>query len=175
MEAKELLSEGYGSALALMAEVLKGLSREDLDWQPKSDCNSIGWLAWHAAREQDATMAYMTREDQLWIKEGWHDKFGRPADPRDYGTGHTLEQMASFRSPDVETILNYYKAVVERTQKYILSLTAADLDQATKMKFMQPPPSVGSWLRMIMDDCIQHSGQTGYVRGLRQGIGWYKH
>jgi hypothetical protein len=175
MEAKNLLSDGYRSALAVIEGVVKGLSREDLDWQPRPDSNSIGWLAWHMAREQDAAIALLLREEQLWTRDGWHDKFGRPADPKDYGTGNTPEQLAAFRSPDADTLLSYYRAVLKRSQEYILSLAAADLDQVTKFKWMQPPPTVGSWLMMIMDDCVQHAGQAGYIRGLRQGMGWQKY
>ena len=175
MEAKDLLSRGYVSAFKTVEGVLKGLSREDLDWQPRPDSNSVGWLAWHMAREQDAAIALLLREEQLWTKDHWNDKFGRPADPKDYGTGHTPEQLASFHSPEADTLVDYYRAVVGRTKAHILSLSAADLDEVTKFKWMQPPPTVGSWLTMIMDDCIQHAGQAGYVRGLRQGIGWYEH
>jgi len=175
MEAKDLLSDGYGHALETVEVVIKGLSLEDLNWQPRPDSNSIGWLVWHMAREQDASISLLMRQEQLWIRDVRHKEFGRPADPKDYGTGQTPEQLASFRSPDGETILKYYRAVIELSQKYILSLTAADLDQVTKFKWMQPPPTVGSWLMKIMDDCIQHAGQAGYVRGLRQGMGWQKY
>lgn len=175
MEAKDLLSDGYGHALKAMEEVLNGLTCEDLDWQPRPDSNSIGWLAWHMAREQDAAIALLLREEQLWTRDGWHVKFDRPADPKDYGTGQTPEQLASFRSPGADTLLDYYRAVTKKTQEHIVFLTAADLDQVTKMKWMQPIPTVGSWLLMIMDDCIQHAGQAGYVRGLRHGIGWQSH
>jgi hypothetical protein len=175
LEANDVLSGAYGHALTEVAEVLKGLSREDLDWQPHPDSNSIGWLVWHMAREQDAVISFLTLQKQIWISEGWHDKFNRPADPKDYGTGQTQEQVASFRSPDVDILLEYYAAVVKRSQEYIVSLTETDLDQIPKIKLMEPPPTVGSWLAKIMDDCMQHAGQAGYVRGLWQGLGWQKY
>jgi hypothetical protein len=175
MEAKDLLAEGYGRALASLEAALKGLSCEDLDWQPRPDCNSIGWLSWHVAREQDAAISYLTREEQLWTKDGWYHKFNRSADPKDYGTGHTLEHLASFHSPDGDIILAYLKAVIERSQKYLVSVTVADLDQVTKMKSMEPPPTAGLFLLMMLSECNQHAGQAGYLRGLRQGIGWQKY
>jgi len=44
-------------------------------------------------------------EEQLWLKDGWYAKFNRAPDPRDIGWGHTPEEVSSFRSPDVATLL----------------------------------------------------------------------
>ena len=40
-----------------LKHVLDGLTQNDLDWQPRNDCNSIGWLAWHLSRKHDAQIA----------------------------------------------------------------------------------------------------------------------
>ena len=175
MEWQDLLSDGYGQAHSSLKAVLEGLVQEDLDWQHKPDCNSIGWLAWHLVRQQDAAISWVTKDKQLWISEGWHEKFKRPADPLDYGTGQKPEQVAAFKSPPVDTIIGYSRAVKERTKKYIRTLVAADLDRTFKVPGFEPPPTVGSWLLNIMLDCVQHAGQAGYVRGLRTGMGWQKH
>jgi len=90
MQWQDLLSDGYGQAHSSLKSVLQGLTPEDLDWQPKPDCNSIGWLAWHLVRQQDAAISYVMKDKQLWIADGWHDKFNRSADPLDYGTGQAM-------------------------------------------------------------------------------------
>jgi hypothetical protein len=43
MEWQEILSIGYGGILRTLEYTLKGFTVEDLNWQPKPDCNSIGW------------------------------------------------------------------------------------------------------------------------------------
>ena len=53
MEWNDLLADGYGRVLEVLERVLKGLTQDDLDWQPRPDCNSIGWLTWHLTRQQD--------------------------------------------------------------------------------------------------------------------------
>ena len=57
MEWYDLLSDGYGRVVELLEHVLDGLTQDDLHWQPREDCNSIGWLAWHLTRQQDAQAA----------------------------------------------------------------------------------------------------------------------
>ena len=175
MEWRDLFSNGFAQAHASLKAVLQGLTYEDLDWQPKPDCNSIGWLTWHLVRQQDAAISWVMKDQQIWITGGWHEKFNRPADPLDYGTGQAPQQVSAFKSPDVDTIIGYSRAVKERTKKYIRSLSETDLDRTFKVPGFEPPPTVGSWLLNVMFDCVQHAGQAGYVRGLRQGKGWQKY
>ena len=55
---------------------LDGLSLEQLMWQPAPQSNSIGWLAWHIARLQDARAADLSEHSQLWTRDSWHERFG---------------------------------------------------------------------------------------------------
>ena len=175
MEWHDLLADGYGRVLESLDNVLHGLSEDDLNWQPSHDCNSIGWLAWHLTRQQDAQISALMGEEQLWNKDGWHSKFNRPDDPKDIGFGHTPEQVAAFKSPDVQTLLDYHRAVLERSKCYFLSLTKNELDRELDEPRLQPLPTVGVRLVSIMDDAVIHAGQAAYVRGLRQGKGWQKY
>jgi len=175
MEWYDLLSDGYGRIIEVMERVLTGLEEEDLNWQPRPDANSIGWLAWHLTRQQDAQISSLTGEEQLWTRDGWCTKFNREADPKDGGFGHTPEQVSAFKSPDIETLLAYTRATVERSRNYFHTLSAADLDRELNEPWFQPLPTVGVRLISILDDSILHAGQAAYVRGLRQGKGWQKY
>jgi hypothetical protein len=114
-------------------------------------------------------------EEQLWIKDGWHTRFGRPADPKDSGFGHGPDEVAAFRSPDIKVILDYSKATVERTKGYLKTLTAKELDRKLDEPWWTPVPTVGVRLVSILADCLEHAGQAAYVRGLLQGKGWQKY
>jgi len=118
MNWQDILADGYGRIPEFMEGILSGLSQEDLSWRPREDCNSIGWLCWHLTRQHDAQMAALMGKEQLWIKDGWHAKFNRPADPYDMGFGHTPEQVAALEIPDTGTMLGYLRAVVERSKEY---------------------------------------------------------
>ncbi len=175
MEWHDLLADSYGRVLEFLDNVLNGLTEKDLNWQPSHDSNSIGWLAWHLTRQQDAQISALMGEEQLWIKNGWYSKFNRRANPQDIGFGDTPEQVASFKSPDVQTLLDYHRAVLERSKRYLLTLTRNDLDRELDEPWFQPLPTVGVRLVSIMNDAVLHAGQAAYVRGLRQGKGWQKY
>ena len=172
MEWQKLLIDGYGRIWEVLEKALDGMTQDDLNEQPRPDCNSMGWLAWHLTRVQDDHVADLVGEKQLWISDGWHARFNREANPKDIGFGHSPEDVAEFKSPEAWTFLDYHRAVLERTKRYISSLSAGDLDRELNEPWWQPIPTVGVRLISVMSDNLQHAGQVAYVRGLLKGKGW---
>lgn len=166
MDWRELIVDGYDRLPDLMKEVLAGLRNADLDRQPHPDCNSLGWTAWHLTRVQDSQIADLMGEEQLWITDGWYKTFKRPADPDDSGYGHTPEQVRAFKSPSVRAQLNYLRAVVVRTTRYLASLSPSALDRKLDEPWFKPRPTVGVRIVSILTDCHQHAGESSYIRGL---------
>lgn len=111
-------------------------------------------------------------ETQVWIKDKWYLKFNRNADSDDTGYGHTPEEVAAFKSPDSRIQLDYYRATLEQTKRYISKLSLTDLDRQLNEPWFQPPPTVGVRIISILADCLQHSGEIAYLRGLLKGKGW---
>jgi len=175
MEWNNLLADGYDRVLEFLDNVLEGLNKDELNWQPRQDCNSIGWLTWHLTRQHDVQMASLIGEEQLWIQQRWYAKFHRAPDPQDTGFGHVPEQVSAFESPDVKTLLDYHHVVLERSKRYFLTLSKTDLDRKLDEPWFQPLPTVGVRLISILEDSLLHAGQVAYVRGLRQGKGWQKY
>lgn len=174
MEWRELIIDGYGRIFEELKRALEGLTQDDLNEQPHPDCNSMGWLAWHVTRVQDDHIADLMSDEQLWVKDGWHAKFGRAPEPKDIGFGHGPEDVAAFQSPDVKVLLDYHRAVLERSKRYISTLSAADLSRELNEPWFQPLPTLGVRLVSVMSDNLQHAGQVAYLRGLLKGKGWSK-
>ena len=172
MEWQQLIIDGYGRVQEILERALNGLTAEDLNELPKPDCNSMGWLAWHLTRVQDHHFADLIGEEQLWVKAGWHAKFNRPPNPKDIGFGHSPEDVAAFKAPDAATLLEYHRAVLERSKRYINSISAAELDKELNEPWFQPLPTIGVRLISVMSDNLQHAGQVAYVHGLLKGKGW---
>ncbi len=172
MEWQQLIMDVNGQVLRVLEKALDGLTQDDLNRQPHPDCNSMGWLTWHLTRMGDGRFATLIGEEQLWVSDKWYARFNRPSDPSDRGIGHSSEDVAAFRSPDVDTLLEYYRAVLERTRRYISSLSMTDLDQEINMPPPQTPQKVGVFLMRDLNGSLQHAGQVAYLRGLFKGKGW---
>ena len=175
MKWQTLIAQIYERMSQEYMGIVDGLTLDEVNKQPYPDCNSIGWLAWHLTRQQDAQIAALMGEEQLWLKDKWYLKFERQPEAGDIGFGQTPEQVSAFKSPEAKTLLDYNQAVVERSKQYIRSLSGTDLDRELNEPWFQPPPTVGVRLISILDDSILHTGQAAYVRGLRQGRGWQKY
>ena len=175
MEWYDLMADGYGRITDTIKKVLKDLNREDLNWQPRPDCNSIGWTVWHLARVQDAQIADLMKKEQLWIKDKWYVKFRRNADTEDTGFGHTPDDVTAFKSPTSSILLDYLKVTVEQSIKFFPTLSKSDLDRELNEPWFQPLPTVGVRVISILSDGLLHAGEAAYLRGLHQGKGWQKY
>ncbi len=175
MGTYEMLADAYERVPETIARVVDGLTAEDLKWQPREDANSIAWLIWHLTRQQDYQVASLMGAEQLWLKDGWHRRFNRPAEAKDIGFGQNPEQLAAFECPDAATLLGYQRAVTDRSKEYFKTLTDADWDRELDEHYFTPTPTVGVRLVSILVDSLQHAGQAAYVRGVRQGKGWQRY
>ena len=145
---------------------MSGVKTADQDWAPRPGTNPLGWTVWHLTRVQDGQIADLMGEPDLWTRDGWHQKFNRPADHEDSGYGHTPEQVRAFRSPSAKVQGDYLRATTERTKQYLARLTPAELDRELDESWYTPRPTVGVRLLSILADCHQHAGEASYIRGL---------
>lgn len=156
-----------------LEQVLDGLTPDELNRQPASDANPIGWLTWHLTRSHDRNMSEIVGKEQLWIEDKWYARFNRAADPTETGVGHSPEEMASFRPPDGRTILEYHNAVLERIKDYVINvLSETELDREVYSPTFRNTNTVHGRLQGVLNDGFQHLGQAAYVRGLIKGQGW---
>jgi hypothetical protein len=169
MDWQQFPIDAFERILQTLEKALVDMTQADLNTQPRPDCNSMGWLAWHLTRTQDRAITDLTGEKQLWIKDSWYARFNRASDVADTGFGHKPEDVAAFKSPDAATVLGYHKAVFQQTKQYLGSLSVTGLGR----KLDHPRfPTVEARLVAALNDSLQHVGQIAYVRGLLKGKGW---
>ena len=73
--------------------------------------------------------------------------------------------MVAVRPDGPDVLLGYLDEVDARTREMLRGLTPDDLDRVVDRRW-DPPVTLGVRLVSIGDDCLQHVGQAGYVRGL---------
>ena len=170
--AAELAQEVFRRNEGILLRALEGLTADQLHRQVGPDSNPIGWLMWHLSRVQDNHFSAMEGKPHAWVSEGWDKKFGWTGEQLDRGRGHTSGQVASFRAPDVETLVGYYKSVRAHSDALLDSLADADLDKQIPALEGSDTVALKTRLQMALVDCVQHSGQIAYLRGLIGGKGW---
>jgi uncharacterized damage-inducible protein DinB len=172
-------TESIGTALErnwdMIDRALEGLDDATLARQPSDQCNSITWLLWHMSRVVDTFMTTRIREKpQLWLSEGWHQRFGMADDPDDRGVGWTAAQVAAWSAPGRDVLIGYYQAVRAAAREFLSSVTPAELEKTIVFPPSDEPRSVASALGQMTWDAISHGGQIAYLRGFYLGMGWHR-
>lgn len=166
MTSIELLVEAFQRIRDELHPAVNGLSPDELAFRPEAESNSIAWLAWHLTRIQDDHVAGLDGSEQVWIANGWMERFGLPLDPFDTGYGHDPDTVAKVTA-DASSLLGYYEDVHGKTVDYISTLGEADLARVIDASW-DPPVTVSIRLVSVIADDLQHVGQAAYVRGILQ-------
>ena len=161
-----ILADAFDRVRDAVHPAAGGLSTEELAFRPDGDGNSIAWLVWHLTRIQDDHVAGVAGREQVWVEEGWVDRFALPLDPTDTGYGHSPEDVAAV-VVEAKLLLDYFEAVHQRTQAFVAGLSADELDRVVDPNW-DPPVTCGTRLVSVIADDLQHVGQAAYVRGIVQ-------
>ncbi len=163
----ELMERSHARVL----DALDGLTDEQLWFQPAPGSNSIGWLVWHLSRFKDIQTSRVAQEEQVWISDGWADKFGMRGD--EHGMRDTPDQVAAFRA-DRSLILAYAEAAHQAAVRRAANATDEQLHRWVESFDPGRGRYAYQWLLTNGIDYTEHTGQIAYLRGVLTGPGWSK-
>jgi hypothetical protein len=167
MDHADILIEFAQRPLQVAEAVLRDISTDVLNQLPDGVHNSVSWLIWHAARQQDLQVADLDGHEQVWTAQGWADRFGLDLPVDAFGFGASADQVAVVQVESASLLRDYLAAVVDRLVGYVRGLSSVELDEVIDASW-DPPVTRGVRLVSTIDDCVQHLGQAAYVRGLLQ-------
>jgi hypothetical protein len=161
---RELLRDAFTRLIEHVENLTDGLTDETAFYRPTAEANSISWLIWHSARQHDVQLSAIAETDQVWLRDGWADRFGLDL-PRDaMGYGHSSEEVGKVRA-SADLLAGYYHGVHKATLEYLTTVTPDELDRIVDERW-DPPVTAGVRLVSIIDDSAQHLGQAAYIRGI---------
>ena len=169
MATADILVDAYGRIREEVAAVLDGVATETLVWRPDPEANTIAWLIWHLTRVQDDHLAAALGREQVWMEQGWVERFGLPFPAEATGYGHSPEEVAQVRV-DAGLLGAYHEAVAGRSVEVLGKLTDGDLERVVDERW-DPPVTLAVRLVSVIADDLQHVGQAAYVRGLAARAG----
>lgn len=172
MNVPEFLISALDRLKRTLDLAVEGMSEKDLAYRPDSKVNSVRFMLWHMSREEDYVISEFEEREQVWIDQGWHKRFGKPADPEYTGYGFTPEEAGAFEIPDLETVMDYQAAVRKKTVRFLRCCVDEDFDREMKRE-VAGFKTMGQQLTLLTSEIIQHTGQIAYLRGIRSEYGWH--
>ena len=172
MDFREVLKLQLEEYQGELKRLISGLTDEERRKMPSEMSHHIDFALWHATRAEDVLLNFGAKEtDQVWVQDGWHERFNIPA--RDVGVGYSAEQVREMPSTPIELLLGYHEACREQTLDYISHVDPLELDQRCPFEALHrqlPDITKGGVLAHIVVETSQHLGQIGYIRGILRGI-----
>ena len=104
MTPQELFEDAARRPSQVAQHVLEGASPEVLNTMPGGTANSVAWLVWHAARQQDAQVADLAGTEEVWTAQGWNGRFGLDLPDSSMGFGHGPDDVARVRVASAEPL-----------------------------------------------------------------------
>ncbi len=173
MAATDVISIALARNWSMVDNAIQSLSDDDLTQQPNDQSNSVAWLLWHMNRVVDNMIhTRLQSQQQLWVLDGLHQKFGMGDDESDFGMGWTAEQVAAWQAPSRDVLLGYYDAMKASARDYLASLSNAELDKSVMVG--NESRGVSDLLGVLVYDNVVHGGQIAYLRGFYGGMGWHR-
>ncbi|HWE66402.1 MAG TPA: DUF664 domain-containing protein [Acidimicrobiales bacterium] len=166
MTSNELLVDAFERIRDAVYPAVNGLSPDELAFRLDDESNSIAWLVWHLTRIQDDHISGLDGKEQVWMAQGWVERFALPLDATDTGYGHGPENV-SVVTADANSLLGYFEDVHQKTLSFVRSLSEPDLDRVVDEDW-DPPVTLSIRLVSVVADDLQHVGQAAYIRGILQ-------
>ncbi len=162
-----ILMDAFARVRVAIPDLIDGLGAEDLLWRPDPGSNSMAWLLWHLSRVQDDHLSDLIAEEQVWMEQGFADRFALPYDVATIGYGQSAEEVGAFVLTEPYLLAEYHEAVYNRTAGVVRSFTVEDFDKVIDERW-DPPVTTAARVVSVLGDITQHLGQAAYVRGLRE-------
>ena len=168
MDFKQIIRMALDEYYEELLKALDGLSPAERHFQPGTESHHIDFVVWHMARVEDSWVQGFARQtEEVWTREGWHEKLGIPA--KDNGFGYTADQVIKLPEFELDDLIAYYDSARRETFLFLDTLSTEELDRCPHPE-RRPDYSIGRMFSHIIVEEAQHTGQVGYLRGLQRGL-----
>ena len=165
MTSNDLLTDAFSRIHSVVHQATDNLTPEELTFRVNDDTNSIAWLVWHLSRITDDHISDAAGKQQVWIGNGWVEKFGLPFPPEATGYGFGGDDVAAVKVKTGELLLGYFDEVIEEAQRFVKHLKEDDYARVVDTSW-NPPVTLAVRLVSVVSDALQHAGQAMFVRGI---------
>ncbi len=164
MEAREYIQRQIAGARRLIDATLKGITDEQLNWNPPGTANRAGVTLLHLLAAEDHYIHGIIQSvPGVWEQGGWSDQIGVAKLPGPGGGWEELKQTPFT----VASLLAFGEAVRAATDDYIARLTPEELNRT--VRFFRGERPVADVLATMILHSLGHTGEIAAIRGF-QGV-----
>lgn len=145
MSGKVILMKRFAEiAFERFDEAMKNISKEEVNWQPMDEANSIKWILTHLSQQWNVGIPRILKGDPEFKPEGW---------PEDY-----ISKPHSF-----EKLIDDLKKGKNALLRGLEELSLADLEAEISLWGGTKKREYG--LLIYLSEIYHHEGQIAYLRG----------
>ena len=150
------------SAHLRILSICEGLNHQQLLWKPQHTANNIAFNLWHISRGEESIANIIdSSTDEIWVSEGWREKFGHT---KDTDNKKDVTKLLNLPMPDLPILTGYLQSTFDKTMSIIGKLTDESVDSAPDPT--KPEYTVSIYLAHLTTHKNNHHGQIDYIRGL---------
>jgi hypothetical protein len=165
MTSVDLLTDAFSRVHGVVHQAVDNLTPDELAFRVNGNTNSIAWLVWHLSRVTDDHLSEAASKEQVWIGNGWAEKFALPFPPDATGYGFGGDDVAAVKVKSGEILIGYFDEVIEEATRFVKHLKDDDFARVVDDSWT-PPVTLAVRLISVISDDLQHAGQAMFIRGI---------
>jgi Protein of unknown function (DUF664) len=165
MTSVDLLTDAFSRVHNVVHQAVDNLTPDELAFRVNGNTNSIAWLVWHLSRVTDDHLSEAASKEQVWIGNGWAEKFALPFPPDATGYGFGGDDVAAVKVKSGEILIGYFDEVIEEATRFVKHLKDDDFARVVDDSWT-PPVTLAVRLISVISDDLQHAGQAMFIRGI---------
>lgn len=170
MALKEFIRESFEVNWEWLERYLNGLTQQEFEYRPDDQSHSIGFIVWHYGRALDMwTQSLARKEPQLYERE-WAERLGFKPETMDVGFGYTADDLANWRCPDRDLLMEYAAAARDNLLGFLDEHDDESLATTMMTTRRGDEINVAKMFSMLIWEVNQHGGQASYLRGMQRGL-----
>ena len=167
MELKDFVLMQFDKEKHTMEKTLDTLTYQEISWRPCSGANPIGLILLHCARNEDLNIQSRWHKlPEIWATGKWYQRLNLPVE--EIGSHLTVDQVNSFKVPELKDIMAYTDAVREKSLEIFKNLKPEELDMRVTMPYGEF--GIAELYVRILAHILRHIGEIDYLRGLQRGM-----
>jgi hypothetical protein len=154
--------------------LVKGLTPEQLRWQPEGHDTSIQFATWHTYRAGDELISGMIMQrPSVFASQGWADRL--PVEKMGvtpFGNGATREQIGAL-DLDMDAVIAYARAVGEHINAYLCSISDNEAAVEVSLPFftgvyqgVDRMSKLEAIAFFAIGHTSEHLGEVQFIKGL---------